>query len=57
LLRQYFPKGTDLSSYSQAELDSVADRLNGRPRQTLNWMKPTEKLDEFLLNSGGAMTG
>lgn len=57
LLRQYFPKGTDLSSYSQAELDSVADRLNGRPRQTLNWMKPTEKLDEFLLNSGGALTG
>lgn len=57
LLRQYFPKGTDLSSYSQAELDAVADRLNGRPRQTLNWMTPAEKLDEFLLNPPGALTG
>ncbi len=57
LLRQYFPKGTDLSGYSQAELDAVADRLNGRPRQTLNWMKPAEKLDEFLLKADGALTG
>ena len=56
LLRQYFPKGTDLSGYSQAELDAVADRLNGRPRQTLDWMKPAEKLDEFLLKQGGALT-
>ncbi len=57
LLRQYFPKGTDLSYYSQAELDGVADRLNGRPRETLNWMTPAEKLDEFLLKPGGALTG
>jgi transposase, IS30 family len=56
LLRQYFPKGTDLSYYSQAELDAVADRLNGRPRQTLNWMTPAEKLDEFLLKPDGALT-
>ncbi|MGQ0774117.1 MAG: IS30 family transposase [Pseudonocardiales bacterium] len=57
LLRQYFPKGTDLSSYSQEELDAIAARLNGRPRQTLNWMTPAEKLDEFLLKQDGALTG
>jgi IS30 family transposase len=49
LLRQYFPKGTDLSGYTQAELDSVADKLNTRPRETLGWRTPAEKLDEFLL--------
>jgi IS30 family transposase len=48
LLRQYFPKGTDLSGYTQAELDSVADKLNTRPRETLGWKTPAEKLDEFL---------
>jgi len=48
LLRQYFPKGTDLSGYTQAELDSVADKLNTRPRETLGWRTPAEKL-EFLL--------
>jgi transposase, IS30 family len=42
LLRQYFPKSTDLSGYSQADLDRVADELNGRPRQTLGWLKPSE---------------
>jgi IS30 family transposase len=42
LLRQYFPKATDLSRFSQAELDAVARELNGRPRQTLNWLKPSE---------------
>jgi IS30 family transposase len=44
LLRQYFPKGTDLSPYSQAQLDAVAAELNDRPRQTLDWLKPCEAL-------------
>jgi IS30 family transposase len=48
LLRQYFPKGDDLNSYSQNELDQVADQLNGRPRQTLNWMKPSEAFDQLI---------
>lgn len=42
LLRQYFPKNTDLSIYSRAELTAVARQLNNRPRQTLGWMKPSE---------------
>ena len=48
LLRQYFPRGTDLASHDQAHLDSVAAELNGRPRQTLGWMKPCEALAELL---------
>ena len=56
LLRQYFPKGTDLSGYTQAELDAVATRLNNRPRRTLGFKTPAEKLDELLLNAGVAPT-
>jgi transposase, IS30 family len=48
LLRQYFPKGTSLSRYSQDELDAVAASLNDRPRETLQWKKPAEKLSELL---------
>lgn len=47
LLRQYFPKGTDLSLHSQAELDKVAVELNGRPRETLKWRKPGEELNDL----------
>ena len=52
LLRQYFPKGTDLSSYSQAQLDAVALRLNTRPRMTLGYNTPADKLAEIVASIG-----
>src|SRR5664279_4718788 len=48
LLRQYFPKGTDLTRHSVEDLDAVALALNTRPRKTLGWKTPAEALDEFL---------
>ncbi|PNE30976.1 integrase [Streptomyces eurocidicus] len=48
LLRQYFPKGTDLARYSRQELDTVAAELNSRPRKTLGWETPAERLAKLL---------
>jgi transposase, IS30 family len=51
LLRQYFPKGTDLSVYGVEDLEHVAQELNGRPRQTLGWDNPAERLANLLLST------
>src|SRR5687767_6774225 len=51
LLRQYFPKGTDLSAHSAEDLAAVAIALNSRPRKTLGWRTPAEALDQFLRSS------
>jgi IS30 family transposase len=48
LLRQYFPKRTEIAHFTQADLDNVAAELNGRPRQTLGWRSPSQALDEAL---------
>jgi IS30 family transposase len=52
LLRQYFPKGTDLSKHHPDDLAAVALALNGRPRKTLGWRTPAEALDRLLQSTG-----
>jgi IS30 family transposase len=52
LLRQYYPKGSfDFRTITQTDLDTTATEMNNRPRETLNWRTPTEKLTEFLTSS------
>jgi IS30 family transposase len=48
LLRQYFPRGTNLARHSADDLAAVADALNTRPRKTLGWKTPAEVLNEYL---------
>ena len=52
LLRQYYPKGLDLSAYSQAKLNAVARRLNERPRKTLNYETPAERFHQSVASTG-----
>jgi IS30 family transposase len=50
LLRQYFPKGTELSRWNAEDVAAVAATLNNRPRKTLGWKTPAEALNEQLLS-------
>jgi IS30 family transposase len=56
LLRQYLPKGTDLSCYTQTEFDEIAAKLNRRPRKTLGFKTPTEALEKVLIEAADALT-
>ena len=48
LLRQYVPKGLDISTYSQEQLDAVARRLNERPRKTLHYQTPAQRFEQCV---------
>lgn len=52
LLRQYFPKGIDISDYSQAKLNAVARQLNSRPRKTLDYQTPVERFNQSVASTG-----
>ena len=52
LLRQYFPKGTDLSAHSQAELNRIAQQLNQRPRKILGYETPADRLQACVASTG-----
>lgn len=52
LLRQYFPKGTDLSGFTQSDLDEIALRLNQRPRKTLGFETPADVLNTYVALTG-----
>ena len=58
LLRQYFPKGTDLARWTAEEIEAAATTINSRPRKTLGWRTPAEALDEHLrsLHQAGVAT-
>jgi len=52
LLRQYLPKSTDMSKVTQTELNAIARSRNGRPRQTLGWMTPSQAFSEAVASTG-----
>jgi len=52
LVRQYLPKGIDLSEYSQAKLNAIARRLNERPRKTLNYETPAQRFNQIVASTG-----